>query len=519
MNKYYIEAKAQKIDGDIKKALKKANINYPHPSLAFFKATYAKFEEANGNNVILADSVKDNVSDLIGTQMNKNHYRYGNIMGQIINAYVTKNNEIEIIFSFHKSVYADEYQQALDLMEKGKLTVSFELRVDKENVEIVSGGAKRLSAVDWEGVGMLYNVKPAYSNAFVLETAMKQIEDLFQSEDRELMYASVKDIASKWTKIGQLIEETVIANNNGGIEMDKKTNDALLAEQKKIIVSEFGEDAVQEWSDADFLNEEKIQALRDSLSTEEVKEVEASEEEQDAENKASESVEKEETSEEEVKEELEAEKFETVVEQKVKETRTYDTDAQTETIKTESETVVENDGKVQVEEKMEKETTYTYAQVEEIKADYEKQITFLKENAQKVVEIRSEMGDFVVDFTDEELFDEAKMEVAKLKKENAELRASQSLETADEEVKEDKVEEVVVEKEEDKVEEVVEDEKAEDKEEEAEDKDVEVKTEEVVVEEKVEDEDMSTGHEEVEEEEIDKEQAVRKLVKQRYEKK
>ncbi|MHA1737409.1 MAG: hypothetical protein ACTSWD_02415 [Candidatus Heimdallarchaeota archaeon] len=519
MNEHiYIEAKAKKIDVDIKKALKKANINYPHPSLAFFKATYAKFEEANGNNVILADSVKDNVSDLIGTQMNKNHYRYGNIMGQIINAYVTKNNEIEIIFSFHKSVYADEYQQALDLMEQGKLTVSFELRVDKENVEVVKGGAKKLSKVDWEGVGLLFAVTPAYRNAFVLETAMKQIENLFQSEDRQLVYASVKNIAQKWAQIGQLIEETVVANNNGGIEMDKKTNDALVAKYKENLISEFGEDAVKDWSDEDFLNEEKIQALRDSLSPEE-KEVEASEEEQDAENKASESEEEEQVSDEEAedKEEVEAEKFETVVEEKVKQTVTYDNEANTETVKTESERKVEQDGDVKVEEKVEKETIYTYAQVEEIKAGYEKEIEFLKEFAQQVVVIRSEMGDFVAELSDEELFDEAKMEVAKLKKENAELKASQSLETAEEE----KTEEV-----EEKKEEKVEEEKAEDKEKEAEDKEekteeVEEKKEEKVeeVEEKKEDEDMSTGHEEVVEEEIDKEQAVKKLVKQRYEKK
>jgi len=484
--KFYIEAKVKKvkIDKNIKAALKKANIIYPHPSLAFFKATYAKFEEANGNNVILAQSVEDDIPYLIGCQMNKNHYRYGYIMGQIIDAYVTEDNEIEIVFSFHKSVYIDEYNEALELMKEDKLTVSFELKVDKDNVDVVENGAKKLSSVDFEGVGLLFAVKPAYKNAYVLETAMKQIEDLFKSEDKQLVYASVKDIAQKWARVGQLIEETIIENKNGGTEMDKKTNDALLAKQKELLISEFGEDALKNWSDEDFLNEEKIQALRDGVSgSKDTSEEEGEIKDEDSEEKNASESSKEEDSEE--KKPVEAKKFETVTVEKVKSTETYDDEANTDTIKTEVERNVNRDGKEVVVEKVEREVTYTYAQVEEIKADYVKQladkdkkIDFLQENAQKIVEIRAELGDFVKDLSDEDLFDEAKIEIAKLKQENAKLKESSSLETAEEK-------------------EAKEEEKAD----------------------KEKDEDLETGNGEgVVEDAIDKKAAVTDYVKQRYNK-
>ncbi len=450
--KFYIEAKVAKIDKNIKEAIKKAGIEYPHPSLAFFKATFAKIGEANGNKVMLAETVKDDVPFLIGCQMNKNHYRYGYIMGQIIDSYITDNDEIEIIFTFHKSIYEKEYQEALDLMTKGKLTVSFELKVDKNNIEVLENGVRKLSKVDFEGVGLLFAVKPAYRNAFVLENAMAQIEDLFNSsEDKQLCFASVKNISEKWVKIGQLIEEAII--ENGGNKMDTKANEALLAKQKEFVLKEFGEELVKDWKDEDFLNEEKIIALRNSLKKEETPNVEAKVEEKKEEVKSEEKV-------EEKKEEAKVEEAQkSVVEREtnVKETNTFDDKTKKEVIVTESEAVVKRDGKEVMKEVVNREVTYTYAQVEEIKADYEKklsekdkEISFIKENAKKIIEIRAELGSFVASLSDEELFDETKMKIARLEKENADLKAKK-LETAEEKKEEVKSEEKVEEKKEEEI--------------------------------------------------------------------
>jgi hypothetical protein len=443
--KFIINAKVKKIDKDIKKAIKKAGIEYPHHSLAFFKATYAKFEEANGNKVILADSVKADVPFLIGCQMNRDHMREGAIMGSIIDAYVTANEEIEIIFTFAKNVYPKDYELALDLMKEDKLTVSFELMVDKKDVENVKGGNRRLKKVFFDGVGLLFGIKPAYKNAYVLETAMRIIEEAFNQDDKKLVYASAKDIASKWTRIGELIEKALIENNTKGeSKMDKETNEALLARQKEIVIEEFGEEAVKDWSDEDYLNQDKIDALRASLKVSEEKSEDKKEDKsvEASEDEASKSdIDK--SSEEKVVEEKEEEvAVKTVMEEDVKVNQkvTYDDETNQETVVTESERVVKHDGEVKVEEKTKNEVTYTYAQVEEIKAEYEvkiqakeKEIEFLKENAKKVVEIRTELGDFVKDLSDEDVVNEDKLEKARLQKRVAELEAKdKSIETAEE---------------------------------------------------------------------------------------
>ncbi len=480
--KFFINAKVKQIDGDIKKAIKKAGITYPHHSLAFFKATYAKFEEPNGNKITLANSVKDDVKYLIGTQMNRDHERMGAIMGSIIDAYVTKNNEIEIVFTFAKNVYAKDYELALDLMKKNELTVSFELKVDNKDVESLVGGVRRLKKVDFDGVGLLFGIKPAYKNAYVLETAMRIIEDAFNQNDKKMIYASAKDITKKWTKIGELIETVLTQKESeiskkilkheiqtGGDIMDKKAQDALLAKFKEAIIAELGEEAVKNWSDKEWEAElEKRASAEESTTKEEAEDVKAEDveaedvkaedveaedvkaEDVEAEDVKAEDVEAEDVKAEDVKaedvkaEDVEAEDVKaekSVVERDtvVKETISYDDETNEEVIKVDSEKVVKRDGKEVVKEKINTEVTYSYAQVEAIKAEYDKElenkdkeISFLKENAQKVLEIRAELGDFIKDLTDEDLLDESKLENARLKKRVNELENKDTLTAKDE---------------------------------------------------------------------------------------
>ena len=514
--KINLSAKVKKIDNGIKKALKKANIQYPHESLGFFKAIYAKVDgkTPNGNGVILAKSVKDNVPFLIGTQMNRDHIREGYIMGSIIDAYINENEEIEIVFTFAKNVYPEEYELALELMKDEKLTVSFELSVDKKDVEVVEGRYRKLKNVSFDGVGLLFDIKPAYANAHVLETAMRIIERTFEHEGKQLLYASAKDITQKWVRIGELIEKALQdKSNKGDIKMDKKANDALLAAQKKLVSEEFGEEVVKGWSDEDFLNQDKIDEVRESLKATEEK-VEDKKVEDKADEKADEKVEDkkvEDKADEKADEKVEDKKVEdkasyqcecvscgkkttltghckdskcsecggdmrrvdrpgtgkgseekvedkakeseetaekTVVEEDVKINQkvTYDDEKNEETIEVESERVVKRDDKIKVVEKTKSEVTYSYAQVKEIKAEYElkisekeKEIEFLKENAQKIIEVRSELGDFVEDLSDEDLLDDDKLEKARLQKRVNELEtANEKEEDVDEKKPEDK---------------------------------------------------------------------------------
>lgn len=467
--KILLQAQVKKIDKKICQAINNVGISYPHPSLAFFRGVYAKVDgiSPNGNGVILGTSVKDDVKYLKGTQINRDHIRKSYILGSIIDAFINQDDEIEIIFTLAKNVYPEDYDEALELINQGKLHLSFELMVDKKDVEILKSGHRKINHCSFDGAGLLFDVTPAYKDAHVLSTAMKIIEDAFANDNPKMVFASAKDITKKWIKIGEMIEKAIsdkednFKENDITLEgdeiMDEKAKDALLAKQKEFVVKEFGEEAVKDWTDEDFLNQDKIDAFRESLkaNTEEV----VSEE-----NKVVEETEKkEEIAVEEVKKDDEVKSEEAQkVNNVTKETRIYDVttdDAEgtmevTETIVTEEE----RDGQVVKEEVVVRHTLYTQPKVDQIKAEYEqkievltKQADFYKENAKVVAEIRAELGDFVKDFTDEEILNKDKVENARLKKQLEEAKKitiasadnisadDKELKTGDEIVKEDEV--------------------------------------------------------------------------------
>lgn len=441
--KIYFESKVKKSKTPIEQVIKKLDIIYPNSSLGFCHAIYAKLSEteANGNGVVLAKSVKEDVPKLRFTQANMNHKReLGPVLGTILDAWVNEEtDEIEIVFSFFKSLYPKQWEIAEEALAKGNLTVSFELSVNKDDIVLMSNGNKKIKHCDFDGVGVLFpGTRPAYKNAKVLQVANDIINRVF-NQSNNLVYASNQDAVQLLENVSKLIEETI--TENGGIKMDKKANDALLAKQKEDVIKEFGQDAVKDWTDDDFLSEEKIQALRASLKKDETPKVEKSEEVKSEEKKEEVSIVKEEAK--------------TVVVTETTQKVTDVMDENKETIKVETEVTRKVDDQVKEERKEITEVTYTYAQVEEIKAEYEKklsekdkEIAFVKENAKKIVEIRAELGDFVKSLSDEELLDETKLKIAKLEKENHDLKNKVSV-RAEEIVKK---EEVAVEKKEEVVE-------------------------------------------------------------------
>lgn len=432
MKNFKFEAKATSEDKDLKDIIRACGIVYPHHSLSFFVSTYAIFNKANKNGVMLADSVKENVPQLVGCQVNLEHMREkGHVVGTVLDAWVD-GDQIKIAFSFYKSLYPDVHEEALEKMEKGQLTVSFELKVDKDDIETLNNGVQKLNAVKFDGVGLLLKNRPACPEAIVYEQAKL---DSFISQD--LIFA--KTIQDK--KL-----------NKEGDKVDKKANDALLAKQKEIVIAEFGEEVVKDWTDEDFLSEEKIEALR--LSTKEsLEEAEVVAETEEPKEEVAEEVKEDAT--EEVKEEVAEEKSEeakTVVEREmtVKETQETDEEGNKTTVDVKEE--VKIDGEPLVERTTHtEEKWFSSEEVEAIKAEYEakisekdSEITFLRENAKVIAELKAELGDFVKDFSDEDFIDSDKVEIARLKSENQKLKeASQILKTAGEEEQTEEVKEEV----------------------------------------------------------------------------
>lgn len=446
MEKIYIQAKVEKIDKDIEKAIKKMGIVYPHPTLSFFKARYALADSKtpNGNGVLLEKSVQEDVPLLIGTQVNRNH-EGDQRLGFISHAFMV-GDEIQVIICFDRTYNQEEYDEAMKLFENGKLHVSFELRVEKKNIK-VEGKIKRLNHVEFCGVGLLFDVTPAYKDGDVIAKAMQIIENALNQEDKQLIFANVEDISKKWLKLGELINKTISDRNisneqNGGNNlMDEKAKKALLDKFKAEVIAELG-DAVKDWKDEQF--EAELQKRS--------------------------------------KEQENAEKQNT----KTTTTRVYDVTEDTEAGTMEVvETITEErvvDGKQVKDEKVIRNTLYTFAKLEaeiakakeEVKVEYEAKIAekdtiiaskddrelkeqlsakdtvlaskdtiiaekdtviaekdneiksltekaeFYKENAKKIAEIRAELGDYVKDLADDQLFNEDKIEIARLRKQISE---------------------------------------------------------------------------------------------------
>jgi hypothetical protein len=477
----FLTAKVKREEKELLGVLKKEGIECPHPSLGFFHFIYSPIEDANGNGVRLAEeAVENSIKQLRGTQANINHERIAGC-GAIVDAWVNKSDEIEIVVSFFKNLFPKEYEYAVELYKRKKLFVSFELRTDKASVEVLADGTRRLHKIEWEGVGILMDVRPAYPNARALEMAMRIIEDAFNQEDKQLVYASAKDISEKWTRIGEMIEKTLVkkqeeqiveqatdttnllkenSEETGGNKMDKKAQEALLAKFKEEVTKELGEEAVKDWSDEDFekaLAKKAKEEEQTKTETTEASEDEAKESKKKEEEKSSE---KESESAETEKEDAEKESKEEKAEQtKVKETTnvvyeiTEDSEKGTMEVKETITTTREVDGKVTKDEKVVRNTVYTQAQVDAMKADYEGKISeketlitskdkeietlkekvdFYKENAKKVAEIRAELGKYAEKLSDKDLLNEDKVENAKLKKQIAKLKNKETVDETEE---------------------------------------------------------------------------------------
>jgi len=181
---------AQSSDHNILKIAAKRGLQYPSPHLALFKSIYAKLEEANGNGVRLAKkAVEEALPTLVGKQVNFNHQRQNAICGYILDAWMNNKEEIEICFAFFKDVYPEEYEESINLMEEGRLTVSFELNSEKASQEHLKDGTRRLNNINFAGVGLLLKEKPAYAGAKVFEMAKKAVSYIF-NPNGDLVFAN-----------------------------------------------------------------------------------------------------------------------------------------------------------------------------------------------------------------------------------------------------------------------------------------------------------------------------------------
>ena len=402
---------------DLFKRAKKLGLVEGHPAVSLYESILCEAELPNHNKIRLdKDALYENIDTAKFMQVNINHVGKGAIVGFIFDAFMNKKDQAVISCIFFKKVYSSEYEHAKKLFAKGELTMSYELTADLDTQEKLSDGTRRIHDFYFTGAGLLLGEDPACDNAIVYEFAKKM-----ENQRQELIFASKRNLknvtrpkqkeittilASLISQLNLNEEEKMNKLNLNNEQSEEGGNAIVKIEEIRAKLSEELGELVKDWTDEDFQNEEKIAEARKA------KEESAKVEETEAK-----------TSEEQ------AEKTVVEREQKVTEKSTYDDEKKSETTETEYEIEVRRDGKVIRTEKSKNETVYLYAQVEEIKAEYEKQINELKAtleikdseitevraNAEKIAKLKIEYAnnEFVKEFKDEDWLNEEKIEEAK----------------------------------------------------------------------------------------------------------
>ncbi len=182
---------------DIIALAKTRGIDLPHPALAVFSSVLCEIEKPNANKVRLGKkATQDALSTLIGTQVNFNHERRGNICGYIFDSRLNKNDEVEISCIYFKDIYNLEYETAMDLFKDGELTMSFELSAEVESQDKLNDGTRRINDFYFTGAGLLLGEKPACKKAIVYEFAQQELECVFAQKEPTIM----KTIESLYAK-------------------------------------------------------------------------------------------------------------------------------------------------------------------------------------------------------------------------------------------------------------------------------------------------------------------------------
>lgn len=409
MNRENIQITARVIASDTEALYEVARargIQMPHPALGIFKSVLCEIEKPNANGIRLGTKATDAaVSTLVGTQINRNHLRTDNVLGHTIDAVINKDKEVEITCIFFKDIYTEEWDSAQELFKNNKLTMSFELSADVESQDKLSDGTKRLNDYYFTGAGLLFGVKPACKKARVFEIATRKLSDKLTIERQSLIFANnqssqksimevLKLMADEVKKIEEVPVVEVVA------EVPVVVPEAVVVEKAQTLCPECQQP----------MEDDTCATCQNKKAAEEVKVAEVVVETPVAEAKVEEVVAQPvvEQPMTEVNPMQEQNPTTIVREETCKVTDVTDPAAGTETIKVETTMVITEDNQKKVEQKQVTETVYTMAQVDEIKASYEKEIAALKEQiSAKEKEVETVKADL-------EVVKKEKLEAAKI---------------------------------------------------------------------------------------------------------
>jgi len=155
-----------KDDDELKKIAEEFGLQLPSKDLVIFKGKYAFVNEENKNGCTLPkDEVEKALKTLRGKAIDKDHLRKSTI-GYWLDS-TLKDNTIYSYGAFWKSNFPEDYEEIKKRTSEGKLKISFEAWGDREG----DLGSYNLKNIEFAGGALLFDTKPAFDNAEVMEFA------------------------------------------------------------------------------------------------------------------------------------------------------------------------------------------------------------------------------------------------------------------------------------------------------------------------------------------------------------
>lgn len=195
-------------DEIIEKAKAKGITLQGNTDLVGFKNVYAFANKKNKNNVILPKEVLlKALPTIIGKPVDIDHNR-GYVIGHYIDvAYREEDDAVVTYGLIYKSNFVTEMEEIKKQFEEKKLATSFEIWCPQNKRQYNEDGSYNLTQMELAGGAILLTTKPAFEDAKVLSIAKENIEKMA----KDLVFATDK----------YNVEEIINSNVGENKEMDK----------------------------------------------------------------------------------------------------------------------------------------------------------------------------------------------------------------------------------------------------------------------------------------------------------
>lgn len=402
----YRVLEAGKDDDELKAIAKKHHLRLPSKSVAIFKGKFAFTDERNKNGCILPkEEVEKALDTIAGTAIDFDHFRK-RVVGYWLEGYLEEST-IYTYGAFFKGNFPEDFQTISDLLNMGNLKISFEAWGDRI---MKSKDTYDLTNIVFAGGALLVKEAPAFANAevtemaklmtkpdkFVIESGTKMEKARYYTFDISTIIRmmeecdcpvcqakgsiAVDEIDFKKSSLeGTCMNcgaECEVDLKPGSMQMSSNITQAFTMTSNKAVTANF----FKELSKDDIISIKKIKVSTDSNKVEESK--------------------------------MDEQKLKELTEKLAAlESNLAAKDAELASLKTELESAKAKT--VEVEQALEKAKTDSVTAIEQA-----------QKNATLVANRRHELGEFASEMKDEDILDDKNYEIAKLKKENAILKAS-----------------------------------------------------------------------------------------------